>query len=183
MIIAPLGSPVVPEVNIITAVSSRLTGTGGRVSGSGRQSACHSLSETARASGVFFSQSCTVASNRTTRGAIWPTSASLSACLSLVLKGTTSMPKPSAAKRTSQKRGDCPRPAEYGRLCAATSRDQAAPSPAVPADENRGTDSADPQTPAPGHPGCGRRCGSGPVQILEVGGGAVHVSLLISRIE
>ncbi|MCS5961679.1 hypothetical protein LNP74_32205 [Klebsiella pneumoniae subsp. pneumoniae] len=22
---------------------------------------------------------------------------------------------------------------------------------------------ADPQTPAPGHPGCGRRCGSGPV--------------------
>ncbi|MBD3700094.1 hypothetical protein IE989_24570 [Klebsiella pneumoniae] len=55
-----------------------------------------------------------------------------------------------------------PRPAEYGRLCAATSRDQAAPSPAVPADENRGTDSADPQTPAPGHPGCGRRCGSGP---------------------
>ncbi|QPG07556.1 hypothetical protein IUJ34_00120 [Klebsiella pneumoniae subsp. pneumoniae] len=34
-----------------------------------------------------------------------------------------------------------------------------------------------------GHPGCGRRCGSGPVQILEVGGGAVHVSLLISRIE
>ncbi|MBD3704687.1 hypothetical protein IE990_21770 [Klebsiella pneumoniae] len=41
-------------MNIITAVSSRLTGTGGRVSGSGRQSACHSLSETARASGVFF---------------------------------------------------------------------------------------------------------------------------------
>lgn len=179
----PFGSPVVPEVNIITAVSSRLTGTGWRVSGSGSEIACHSLSETARASGVFFSQSCTVASNSTTRGAIWPTSSSLSACLSLVLKGTTSMPRPSAAKGLRKKRDDSPRPADSDRLCAATRPGQAAPSLAVPAGENRGTDSADPQTPAPGHPGCGCAVSQGLVQILEVGGGAAHLSLLILRID
>ena len=73
--------------NIITAVSSRLTGTGGRVSGLA-WSACHSPVKPHARRGVF-SQSWHGRIEQDNLGAIWFTSASLSACC-LVLKGTTS---------------------------------------------------------------------------------------------
>ncbi|UNA34007.1 hypothetical protein LOF13_01740 [Klebsiella pneumoniae subsp. pneumoniae] len=171
-----------PEVNIITAVSSRLTGTGGRVSGSGRQSACHSLSETARASGCFQP----VLHGRIEQdnpGAIWPTSASLSACLSLVLKGTTSMPKPSAAKGLRKSGVIAPGQQNTVAFAQRPAAIKLRHRPLYPQMKIAVQIAPILKRQRQGIRAAGGAAAQGLVQILEVGGGAVHVSLLISRIE